>query len=214
MTIGPPRAARGPLVLFDIGGYTSFLQAVAAAHADDAFADGAVPPAYAVLSNLLDGIVGAIVPPMTLAKLEGDAVFAYGTEEASIPRGRELLGWLAAVYADFDGRLDQAKDLWSCSCDACIRLDQLDLKAVVHAGSFVLSGIAGREELTGPQVVLAHRLLKSAAAQVAETSAYALLTSAAVDALAVPTSDGRPLTESVEHYGPVACVVFDLRTAP
>jgi Protein of unknown function (DUF2652) len=212
VTFGPPRGARGPLALFDIGGYTSFLQAVAAAHADDAFAEGAVPPAYAVLSNLLDGIVEAVAPPLTLAKLEGDAVFAYATETAALPRGEELLTWLASAYSAFDARLDQARDLWSCSCDACIRLDLLDLKAVVHAGPFVLSGIAGREELTGPEVVLAHRLLKSSAAQVAGTSAYALLTSAAVQALDVPTESGRPLTEAVEHYAPVDCVVFDLRT--
>ena len=53
-----PSAASGQLLLADISGYTSFLQSVALAHKDDAFADGAVPPAYAVLSNLLDGIVG------------------------------------------------------------------------------------------------------------------------------------------------------------
>jgi hypothetical protein len=59
-----PRAASGLLLLADIGGYTSFLQSVALAHQDDAFADGAVPDAYAVMANLLDGIVGRVVPPL------------------------------------------------------------------------------------------------------------------------------------------------------
>ncbi len=67
----PPRAVRGPLLLADIGGYTSFLQSVAVAHQDDAFAGGKVPDAYALVSSLLDGIVGQIVPPFTLSKLEG-----------------------------------------------------------------------------------------------------------------------------------------------
>ena len=71
-----PSAASGPLLLADISGYTSFLQSVALAHKDDAFADGAVPPAYAVLSNLLDGIVGRVAPPFTLSELEGDAFVA------------------------------------------------------------------------------------------------------------------------------------------
>ena len=211
MTISPPRVVHGPLLLWDIGGYTSFLQAVATAHADDAFAGGAVPPAYAILSNLLDGIVDGVVPPLTLAKLEGDAVFVYAADDALVPRGPDLLAWLAASYAGFEARLGQARDLWSCDCDACIRLDVLDLKAVLHAGPFVLSGIAGREELSGPEVVLAHRLLKSSAARVAGTSAYALLTAAAVGAYEVPTATGRTLTEAVEHYAPVDCVVFDLR---
>jgi len=211
VSLVPPRAARGPLVLFDIGGYTSFLQAVAKAHADDAFAGGVVPPAYAILSNLLDGIVEAVVPPATLAKLEGDAVFVYATDDAPVPRGVELLVWLRGAYADFERRLAQAKDLWSCGCDACIRLDQLDLKAIMHAGSFVLTGIAGREELSGAEVVLAHRLLKNSAADVAGTRAYALLTVAAADAYGVPRDGGVGLTEAVEHYAPVACVVYDLR---
>ena len=142
MTIAPPRAARGPLLLFDIGGYTSFLQAVATAHADDAFADGAVPPAYAILSSLLDGIVEAVVPPTTLSKLEGDAVFVYGMDAAPLPGGAAFLAWLRGTYAAFADRLEQVRELWSCTCAACIRVEQLDLTAVVHAGPFVLSGIA------------------------------------------------------------------------
>ena len=200
-------------MLFDIGGYTSFLQAVATAHADDAFVGGAVPPAYAILSDLLDGIIEAVVPPATLAKLEGDAVFVYAADDDAMPRGPDLLAWLRGGYGAFATRLAQARDLWSCACAACIRLDQLDLKAVVHAGPFVLSGIAGREELSGSDVVLAHRLLKSAAATVAGTSAYALLTRAAVEAYGVPLDGGRPFIEVVEHYAPVDCVVYDLGSA-
>ena len=83
--ITPPRRADGPLILADIGGYTSFLRIVQVAHADDAFADGNVPDAYAFVSSLLDGIVGQLVPPFTLAKLEGDAVFAYSAEAATVP---------------------------------------------------------------------------------------------------------------------------------
>ena len=60
------------------------------AHRDDAFADGAVPDAYAMMSNLLDGIVGRVVPPFTLSKLEGDAVFAYAADSAPVPVHRLL----------------------------------------------------------------------------------------------------------------------------
>ena len=89
-TLGPtpPRRADGPLLLADIGGYTAFLRAVATAHESDAFANGAIPDAYAMMSSLLDGIVGRLVPPFTLSKLEGDAVFAYATDGSTVPRGR------------------------------------------------------------------------------------------------------------------------------
>jgi hypothetical protein len=57
--VQPPRSAAGPLILADIGGYTSFLTAVATAHADDAFAGNNVPDAFGMMSSLLDGIVGS-----------------------------------------------------------------------------------------------------------------------------------------------------------
>jgi hypothetical protein len=44
-TSSGPTPVNGPLLLADISGYTSFLQSGAAAHRDDAFADGAVPDA-------------------------------------------------------------------------------------------------------------------------------------------------------------------------
>ena len=72
-TASAPTATSGPLVLADMSGYTAFLQDVALAHRDDAFADGQVPEAYGILTRLLDGIVGKLVPPYTLSKLEGDA---------------------------------------------------------------------------------------------------------------------------------------------
>lgn len=51
--------------LADISGHTSFLQTVAAAHRDDAFADGRVPDAYGLVASLLEGIIERIVPPLT-----------------------------------------------------------------------------------------------------------------------------------------------------
>ena len=120
--VGAPTRARGPLLLADISGYTSFLRSVAEAHADDAFAGGAIPDAYAMMSALLDGIVATLVPPFTLSKLEGDAVFPYATEGSEVPRGTALLALLGSCYRDFRGRLDRAHDVWTCRCDACARV--------------------------------------------------------------------------------------------
>jgi hypothetical protein len=209
-----PRTASGLLLLADIGGYTSFLQSVALAHQDDAFADGAVPDAYAVISNLLDGIVGRVVPPFTLAKLEGDAVFAYATNPAPVPRGAAMLDCLAECHADFRRRLGMARGIWSCWCDACSRIDVLDLKFILHAGVYVIQEIAGRRELVGPEVVIAHRLLKTGAAALVGHSAFALITAAAAARLSIPTEAAIPIVETYEHYPtPISGHVFPLRTA-
>lgn len=207
----PPQAASGPLLLVDIGGYTSFLQSVALAHLDDAFANGAVPDAYAMMSNLLDGIVERVVPPFTLSKLEGDAVFAYATDDATVPRGPALLECIAECYRDFRRRLDAAHDIWTCRCGACLRIDGLDLKFILHAGPFVIQEIAGHAELIGPEVVMAHRLLKTRAAELVGHGAYALVTSAAAARFDVPTGTAIPIVEIYDHYAPIEGHLYRLR---
>jgi hypothetical protein len=207
---GPPSAASGPLLLADIGGYTSFLRAVEDAHRDDAFAGDTVPPAYALVSSLLDGIVEAIVPPFTLAKLEGDAVFAWAADDERLPRGSELLRCIVDCYAAFRDRLEKVHEVWSCRCDACARVDTLELKFILHAGPFVIQSIAGSVELVGPDVVMAHRLLKSGAGALLGHGAYAVVTEAAVRRLDIPIDGARPLVETYEHYAPVNVHVFSL----
>ena len=209
-TAGAPTAASGPLVLADISGYTAFLQSVALAHRDDAFADGAVPEAYAILTRLLDGIVGRLVPPFTLSKLEGDAVFAFATDLDAVPKGSDVLTCFAGCHAGFRQQVASAKEIWPCWCDACANIEMLDLKFILHAGPFVLHEIAGQRELVGPEVVIAHRLLKSSAPELTGRGGFALVTSAAAEQLAIPLDDCAPIVESHEHYEPIDAHVFTL----
>ena len=179
-------------------------------HRDDAFADGRVPEAYQVLSGLLDGIVGRLVPPFTLSKLEGDAVFAYSDDSTSIPPRaggsrlpRQVLRGLPPSSRQRVRHLDVL-------CDACSGIDRLDLKFVLHAGSFVIQDIAGQRELVGPQVVLAHRLLKSRAADLVGHNGYVLVTDAAADALDISSEDAVQLSETHDDEH-VSAHVFALR---
>jgi len=208
MSVLAPVRAKGPLLLADISGYTSFLQAVSVAHANDT--DARIPDAYAMMSSLLDGIVERMVPPFTLSKLEGDAVFAFATDDDNVPAGEALLACLADCYAEFQRRRDVAHEIWTCDCGACILGNGLDLKFIVHAGSFIVQSIAGGRELVGPDVVMAHRLLKTGAAVVAGGKGYALITAPAVERFGVPTDDARPLVETYDHYAPIDCWVYRL----
>ena len=209
-TSNAPTAASGPLVLADMSGYTAFLQSVASAHANDAFADGAVPEAYGILTRLLDGIVGNLVPPYTLSKLEGDAVFAFATDHDEVPTGGDVLVRFGGCYADFRQRVASAKEIWPCWCDACANIEMLDLKFVLHAGPFVMQEIAGQRELIGPEVVIAHRLLKTSAPELAGRSAFTLVTDAAAEQLEIPLDDCIQVVESHEHYAPIDAHVFAL----
>jgi Protein of unknown function (DUF2652) len=202
----------GLVLLADISGYTSFLQSVALAHKDDAFADGAVPDAYAVLSNLLDGIVGSVVPPFTLSELEGDAVFVYATDPAPVPLGAAMLDCLTDCYAGFRRRAGMARGIWTCWCDACSRIDVLDLKFILHTGPYVIQEIAGRSKLVGPEVVVAHRLLKNHAGGLVAKGGEAVTTAAAAARLNIPTEAALPIVETYEHFpAPISAHVFPLR---
>ena len=206
-----PSAASGQLLLADISGYTSFLRQVAVAHANDSFAGGAIPPAYAAISGLLDGIVERLVPPFTLSKLEGDAVFVFSVDSPTTPRGTALVDCLTECYAGFRGLLAEAERIWPCNCEACSGIEALDLKFVLHSGHFVVQSIAGGQELVGSEVVLVHRLLKTGAGELIGHGAHALITDAAASAYDIPTAEALPLIEHYEHYAPVDAHVLSLR---
>ncbi len=207
-----PGRERGALLLADISGYTSFLETVRLAHASDAFAGGRIPDAYGLMSSLLDGIATRIDPPFTLVKFEGDAVFAVAPDSA-VPHGSAVTDCVNACYQDFVDRRESAGLVWSCTCDACARKDDLDLKFVLHHGEYVVQAVGRHIEVLGSDVTLAHRLLKSSAAELVGSRAYALFTEAAVATLELPL-DGMPgLTERYEGLPEVHARVLDLRHA-
>lgn len=208
---GGPSSGRGTLLLADISGYTGFLGAVSEAHGEEMRTAGTIPAAYPVMTSLLDGIVERVVPPFVLSKFEGDAVFAFGPDDEAVPRGPAILACLQECYSAFVARLHEAKDLLWCSCTACSRINELDLKFVLHHGEYVAMSISGHEELMGHDVTVAHRLLKNHAADVIGTTGYALITDAATMSLEVPVEGATPVTEEYEHTGPIRAFVVELR---
>jgi len=201
---------RGTLVLADISGYTAFLQAVAGAHAADMAAGTFVPKAYPLLTSLIDGIVEQIAPPFVLSKLEGDAVFAYAAEGELGILGQSVLDCLSACYEAYRARVDEAGELMTCTCDACLSIRGLELKFVLHHGGYIVQSVAGHKELLGPDVTISHLLLKNHAADLIGRSAYALVTEPAAAHLEVPLDRAVSITEQYEHYAPVRASVLPL----
>jgi hypothetical protein len=198
------------MFLADISGYTAFLRAVAQAHAADMAAGTFVPKAYPLLGSLLDGIIERVAPPFTISKLEGDAVFGFSPEDELRLRGQSLLDCLAACYESYRARLDAARDLMTCTCDACSSIAGLDLKFVLHHGEYVLQSIAGHQELLGPDVTVAHLLMKNHVSDHIGRSAYALFTESAAAHLDVPLAHALPIDERYEHYATTRAYVLTL----
>lgn len=189
---------RGCLVLADISGYTRYLLGSELDHAQD------------VLADFTAVVVENLEPVLHIAKLEGDAVFAYvvaGDYAAST-----LLDTIEQTYFAFRSRRRDVDYATACSCQACALIPTLDLKVVVHDGQFVRRPIAGGEELVGGDVVLVHRLLKNSAADALATSGYALFTDACIAALGLDPAGLGMLEhrESYEDVGDVVCWLEDL----
>jgi len=201
----------GTVVLADISGYTVFLEGVRQEHANDSFADGQIPYAYGLMSNLLGGIVEQIDPPFTLVKFEGDAVFAVG-EDGAVLKGAALVDRIKGCYDDFVERLDEAGLTWTCSCNACEVKKTLDLKFVVHHGNYVVQSIGTHVEVLGPDITTAHRLLKNSAAGRVGSPGYVLFTEAAEAALDLVLDDGIRFTEPIEGAEAVGTVSIPLGT--
>jgi hypothetical protein len=189
---------RGCLVICDVSGYSEYLHSVELEHAQD------------VLADLTETIVDRLRPTFHLSKLEGDAAFVYGLE--SEIEASKLFDTIEDTYFAFRARVRDIDHATSCDCDACRRIPQLDLKVVTHFGRFARQRIAGSEELTGPDVILVHRLLKNTVAERIDSQGYALHTRACVDALGVDPAR-LELTEHREAFddvGEVECYVDDL----
>ncbi len=204
------RGTCGALLLADISGYTAFLQAVAGAHGEQMATMTELPAAYPLMTSLLNGIVTKLVPPFRLAKLEGDAVFAYGPEDTFDYRGDAVVECMRNCYDDYRRRRDEAVRLMFCDCVACERLGDLELKFVMHWGSYAVQSIAGNEELLGPDVTMAHLLLKNNVSNAVGGAAYGLLTQSAAERLDVPLDQAARHSESIAHYPPIETYVFPL----
>jgi Protein of unknown function (DUF2652)/Polyketide cyclase / dehydrase and lipid transport len=199
MSMGSPIATESAcLLIADISGYTGYLAGVELDHAQD------------ILADLTGTIVSALRPGFRLAKLEGDAAFTYAIGETI--DGSLLLDTIERCYFGFRRRRRDVRQATSCECNACVRIPDLDLKFVVHHGTILRQHVAGREELLGSDVIVAHRLLKNDVVASTGIEAYALFSQSCVDAmdLDVPALGMRPTSETYEHIGTVQAWVHDL----
>jgi hypothetical protein len=183
---------RGFLVLADISGFTAFVTSTELEHG---------PP---IIAELLEAVIRRLAPPLEIHGIEGDAVFAIGPDGTVLPPA----SLRALLHAAFEGFREKQRELAadeSCECAACRNVDKLRLKAIGHYGPFVEYTVGGRAQLTGPDVILAHRMLKNGVT----ATDYALLTRPALDRMDLdPHALGLlPHTERYDHFGDVECWV-------
>lgn len=192
-------ADRGYIVIADITGYTRFLTGSEFDHAQG------------ILEDLFAVILERMKSPLVLSNIEGDAFLARARDD-SVPDGLLLIESLEALYWGFRARVQHMLRNTTCKCAACRNIADLDLKLIVHHGEYVEHELAGRKELSGPDVILAHRLLKNDIVKSTGIVSYAAFTSAAVAALDLSDYfvDAAAHTEESEEFGEIALTIVDV----
>ncbi len=193
---GEGRTREGYIVIADISGYTAFLTGTELEHAQS------------IIEELTGLIRARLAPPLRFVKLEGDAVLCY-SDAHTIGEGERLVEVLEACYFAFSNLLFNMARATTCRCAACASIDSLDLKFIAHFGAYVVERDGSAEDIAGPDVILAHRLLKNAVTEATGASAYAFFTDACMQRL--PTGFELPKhAETVEQFGETAGGVHDL----
>lgn len=145
------------ILIPDISGYTRFLSKTELSHSTH------------IINELLQVIADTVLPRFTLAEIEGDALLTYAKGRVDL---EEIEAICKDTFINFHYFLKVIERDSVCRCGACQGVSNLSLKFVVHYGYFDEIKIAQFTKLSGPDMVIAHRLLKNNV----PTREYVLLT--------------------------------------
>ncbi|MFK7908695.1 MAG: DUF2652 domain-containing protein [Chitinophagales bacterium] len=135
------------LFLPDISGFTRFVNRTEIQHSQH------------ITAELLELLIDANELGLTLAEIEGDALFFY--KKDVLPSKEALLKQVQAMFVKFHTHLKLYEQRRICQCGACCMAASLELKFVAHAGYFDFIQIKEHRKPYGKSIIEAHRLLKN-----------------------------------------------------
>jgi hypothetical protein len=141
------------LVIVDISGYTQFLQR----HSDDLLR------AEEIVGRLLLSVIRTASDPVVPYEVSGDAVSFYALDTGDPGIARRVWRQVREFCEAF--RNEERRLLGGESCYDCADGDGLKLKAVVHHGQAAFTCLGESVKIAGPDIILAHRLLKNSIAE-------------------------------------------------
>ena len=189
----------GYIVAADVSGYTEFLTGSELEHA------------HGIMRGVMQVLSGALGPSFEIIKYEGDAILCTATDD-TLRDSMLMLDVLEQAYVAFADHLFDMQRATTCTCRACAKAKALDLKFFLHRGQFVVDTHGDGRDISGPDVILLHRLMKNHVTERTGLRAYTLATVAALETLG-PPADFKAHEENYEHFGAVACGVGDLVAA-
>jgi Protein of unknown function (DUF2652) len=148
---------KATILIPDISGYTQFLTKTELSHSTH------------IINELLQVLADTLENKFTLAEIEGDALLTYAKGRVSF---EEIEAICKAAFLNFHYYLKVIERDNVCRCGACQQQAELSLKFIVHYGTFDEIKISNFTKLSGPDMIIAHRLMKNNV----PTSEYILMT--------------------------------------
>jgi len=142
----------------DITGFTKFI-----ATSDLSFSSTFIP-------GLLRRLVNANILKMNVGEIEGDAIFFYKT--GRLPSINMVAKQCGLLFQTFHNYLQSVEKDDPENYEKYFTEGKMGLKIIIHYGEIITANIKGRTKLIGPNVIIAHKLLKNSI----QAGEYVLLT--------------------------------------
>ena len=115
--------------------------------------------AHKVITNVLNRVIGSNILGLSVAEIEGDAVFFY--KKGRLPAVNKVAKQCQLIYETFVSTIESFKQTEPDMYELYLSKNQLGIKIVIHYGHIALAKIKGRTKLMGEDVILVHKLLKN-----------------------------------------------------
>lgn len=140
------------IIIIDISGYTNFirLHKVSLLHAEK------------IIGELMECVLDEVESPVITHEILGDAISLYALDDGSPDLADQIYLQLERYFQVFRKReAFLLRECGYCICDACNKVKELKLKAILHSGEAAFTRVHDIKKISGEDVITAHRLLKN-----------------------------------------------------
>ncbi|KAA2242661.1 DUF2652 domain-containing protein [Chitinophaga agrisoli] len=135
------------ILIPDISGFTEFMTTTELHHSAQA------------INMLIDAMIKAVGDEYEVAEIEGDAVLLV--RKGAPPSRKEIMNTCLNIFNAFHYQRKWMQQHMVCTCGACQAITHLTLKFVVHHGPVAEITVGRFVKQSGPEMIIAHRLLKN-----------------------------------------------------
>ena len=140
------------IIIVDISGYTNFIRMhkVSLLHAEK------------IIGELMECMLDEVESPVIAHEILGDAISLYALDDGTTDLADSIYLQLEKYFAAFRSREAYLlRECGYCICDACNKVKELKLKAILHSGKAAFTKVRDIQKISGEDVIAAHRLLKN-----------------------------------------------------